>query len=302
MSIHHGARLLHLARPEVQVRARRFREHEVDASATTAGRDHNSQHLFVQIDGSCSFPSVAARLHGKLCENSFKTHLRGLPRGFLCKQYTVRAHVFLMRILSACESQPVVTVVQVHTATESSTDPTHRVAQESRSTLCVSCSKTATPHRAMSYVTLHLTTPSTCTPSLSSTLASSHGLHPPLSEHKPCGDPRPHLSGALAKPPSFTGYEPKQLAENQDHRQNTEDKQFAEHEDLRVKPLFFHQLSIASTYDSAESIVTLPSDTDLDDVQIRALLASPLYTQEREANADRSQVYHLSGNSCDISP
>ena len=42
----------------------------------------------------------------------------------MCKQYTVRAHVFLMFILPACLSQPVVTVVQV-TATLSRTDSTH---------------------------------------------------------------------------------------------------------------------------------------------------------------------------------
>ena len=50
--------------------------------------------------------------------------------------------------------------------------------------------------------------------------------------------------------------------------------------------------ALASTYDSAESIVTPPLDSDLDDEQIRVLLASPLYLQEREANAERSQVYH----------
>ena len=48
-----------------------------------------------------------------------------------CKQYTYRAPVFLMRILSACLSLLVVTVVQV-TATWSRTDLIHRVAQESR--------------------------------------------------------------------------------------------------------------------------------------------------------------------------
>ena len=74
-----------------------------------------------------------------------------------------------------------------------------------------------------------------------------------------------------------TGHEPKDLAEN---------------DDLCVKPLFFHRPSITSTYDSAESIATLPPESDLDDWQIRALLASPLYLQEREASADRSQVYH----------
>ena len=35
-----------------------------------------------------------------------------------------------------------------------------------------------------------------------------------------------------------------------------------------------------------------PLDSDLDDEQILALLASPLYLQEREASAERSQVYH----------
>ena len=38
--------------------------------------------------------------------------------------------------------------------------------------------------------------------------------------------------------------------------------------------------------------MTTPPDSDLDGEQIRALLASPLYLQDREANAERSQVYH----------
>ena len=58
-----------------------------------------------------------------------------------------------------------------------------------------------------------------------------------------------------------------------------------------VKPLFLHRPSITSTYDSAESIATPPPESDLDDEQIRALLASLLYLPEREASADRSQVY-----------
>ena len=62
---------------------------------------------------------------------------------------------------------------------------------------------------------------------------------------------------------SFT--EGKHLSEYQD---------LAEHEDLRIKSLFFHQPSMASTYDSAESIATPPRDSDLDNDQIRALLAS----------------------------
>ena len=58
----------------------------------------------------------------------------------------------------------------------------------------------------------------------------------------------------------------------------------------RVKPLFFHRQSVASTCDSAGGIATPPPE-DLDDEQNRALLASPLYMQEREAHADRTQVY-----------
>ena len=102
----------------------------------------------------------------------------------------------------------------------------------------------------------------------------------------------------MAEPPSITGHEPKQLAEHKDHGHLTEDNQIveyqdlAEHDNLRVKPLFFHPPSMTSTYDSAEGIVTTPPDSDLDEEQIRALLASPLYPQERVADAERSHVYH----------
>ena len=113
-----------------------------------------------------------------------------------------------MRILSACLSQPVVTVVQVHTAAWSRTDPRAPHGSRNHGAHCLmSCPKTFTLHRAMSLVTPHLTTPRTCTPSLSSTQSSSHVLHPHLSEHTPCGDLRPHLFGALAEPRPFTGYE-----------------------------------------------------------------------------------------------
>ena len=67
-----------------------------------------------------------------------------------------------------------------------------------------------------------------------------------------------------------------QLAEYKDHQLSTEDKQFSEHQDFA----------------ESESIVTPPPDSDLDEEQIRALLASPLYAQEREASTEISQVYH----------
>ena len=65
-----------------------------------------------------------------------------------------------------------------------------------------------------------------------------------------------------------TGYEPKHLAENKqltEDKRFAEDKDLAEHKDLRVKPLSFHQSITASTYDSGESIATLPPESDLDD-------------------------------------
>ena len=43
---------------------------------------------------------------------------------------------------------------------------------------------------------------------------------------------------------------------------------------------------------SSPSIGTPLPESDSDDEQLRALLASPLYLQEREAIAERSQVYH----------
>ena len=125
-----------------------------------------------------------------------KFNLLAIDRG--CKQHTVRAHVFLMLNLSACLSQPVVTVVQV-TATLSRTDSTH--TRGSRSTLFVSCPEQS--HLTAQCHTLHLAR-GTCTPSLSSTLSSSH---PFVSQLQPCADLRPPLSGALAEPPSFTEHD-----------------------------------------------------------------------------------------------
>ena len=49
----------------------------------------------------------------------------------------------------------------------------------------------------------------------------------------------------------------------------------------------------------ALSIVTV-QEADLDDEQIRALLASPLYLPEREASAERSQVHHSEKRRLDV--
>ena len=76
----------------------------------------------------------------------------------------------------------------------------------------------------------------------------------------PCHDPHRVSIGFLADVPPTTGHQPKDLAEN---------------DDVCVKPLFFHRPSTTSTYDSAESMETPPPESDLDEEQIRALLASP---------------------------
>ena len=75
----------------------------------------------------------------------------------------------------------------------SRTDLTHHAWLKNRGAHCLClCPKTFTLHRAMSYVTPHLMTPSTGTP-------SSLILNQSFSEHEPCGDLRPQLSGALAE-------------------------------------------------------------------------------------------------------
>ena len=68
-----------------------------------------------------------------------------------------------------------------------------------------------------------------------------------------------------------------------------EDNQITEIED-RIKTLSYNESLLSSTQDSIESIAA-PQEADLDDEHIRALLASPRYLLEREASAERSQVY-----------
>ena len=112
---------------------------------------------------------------------------------------------------------------------------------------------------------------SKCTPIRPSFLFPSHG-------DKPCDDLQNVSFSLIAEPHSPTGYEPNDLTEVDTS--------------VLVKPMFFHRPSMTSTYDSAESISTLPPESDLGDEQIRNMLASPLYFQEREASAD--QIMSLS--------
>ena len=51
------------------------------------------------------------------------------------------------------------------------------------------------------------------------------------------------------------------------------------------------QSPVHSDYDSAESI----ADSDFEDEQLRKVLASPLYIQEREGDFDSSRKHRVSG-------
>ena len=59
-----------------------------------------------------------------------------------------------------------------------------------------------------------------------------------------------------------------------------------------VKPMFFHRPSMTSSCVQLRALRLLPPESDLHDDQIRNMLTSPLYLQEREASADRPRVYH----------
>ena len=64
----------------------------------------------------------------------------------------------------------------------------------------------------------------------------------------------------------------------------------------QIMPLLFQRrTSRASTYHSGEDTAATPNDSEVDDSHIVGLLASPLYTQEREASADPSRIYHSNG-------
>ena len=61
--------------------------------------------------------------------------------------------------------------------------------------------------------------------------------------------------------------------------------------EIGVKSLSHNQSQMYSAYDSAESI----ADSDLEDEQLRKMLASPLYIQEREGDFDSSRKHRVSG-------
>ena len=149
----------------------------------------------------------------------------------------------------------------------------------------------STSSRSLSSTSLVLFSSTSPTPGLLSTHPSIH-----------CGDPR--QDGTSAEYQLLTGDEPKRVELNRTlfnlSNQEIDDQDDIEETDF--KPMSFSQSLIHSAYDSAESIAT-PPDSDLEDEQLRMVLASPLKTevsvkpdaecvQKREANAQRVQAYH----------
>ena len=68
----------------------------------------------------------------------------------------------------------------------------------------------------------------------------------------------------------------------------------------RSKPMFFHGPSMTSTCDSAESIATPPPKSDLDDEQIRNMLDSPLYFEEKQVPTDHEFVTPTEKTQCQV--
>ena len=192
-----------------------------------------------------------------------------------------------MRTLSACLSQPVVAIVLQVTDILSRIDFTHTRGSRLEH-IIVSCPKSS--HLIAQCHTLHLT----WALHLAHALLPWHKLpHFPRILFLVTFNPAPiyvNLSvvwfiGGTSHPWQVMSSKIIGISRKTSISLNT---RILPNTRIYVSNTFFHQ----PTYDSAERIATPPPDSDLDDDQIRALLASPLYLQEREANAERSQVYH----------
>ena len=144
--------------------------------------------------------------------------------------------------------------------------------------------------RAMSH-DLHSTSSILSSFSPSSTSPSSAGSGSRLITSRiHCADSRGRRGDGFTDPEPRTGYEPKRTVDNPFVKiPEIEDKG----KELKNGPFSLpdNQSLLSSTQGSIESLAT-PQEADLDDEQIRALLASPRYSTEREASAERSQSCH----------
>ena len=140
-------------------------------------------------------------------------------------------------------------------------------------------------------------TPNTSRSSLSPTspvLLSSSPPNPDLLSTYPLvhfDDPR--RDGTSTEFHSSTGYEPERIELNR-ILVNPQNQIIVDQDDIEalgVKPLSHSQSLIHSAYDSAESIAT-PPDSDLEDEQLRKMLASLVFFQERKENEGQTRAYY----------
>ena len=153
--------------------------------------------------------------------------------------------------------------------------------------------------RVMFHLAPHstLNTSTSSLPPTSLVLLSSSFPNPDLLSTCPffhCEDPR--QDGTSTEFHSSTGYEPNRIELNRDlvNPQNQIIDDQDDIEEFGVKPLFYSQSLTHSAYDSAEGIAT-PPDLDLEDEQLRKMLASPLYLREREENEGQARAHHSGG-------
>ena len=115
-----------------------------------------------------------------------------------------------------------------------------------------------------------------------------------------CEDPQ--HDGTSTEFHSSKVYEPKRIELNRIlvNPQNQKIDDQDDIEEIGVKPLSYSQSLIHSASDSAESTAT-PPDSDLEDEQLRKMLASPLYFQEREENEAQVRACHSERESSMVS-
>ena len=116
--------------------------------------------------------------------------------------------------------------------------------------------------------------PSLSTPSRTSSTSPTTWT-PTVNYEQTCAPLQVQSIGSMADMDAPTGYEP---------------NQFTETTAVDPSQSFFHELNMIYGY--AESVELPPLDLKISDEQSTELLGSPLFSQEREASADRSQVYH----------
>ena len=131
------------------------------------------------------------------------------------------------------------------------------------------------PHSTLNTST---SSPSSTSPVLHSSTSPTPDL---LSTHPFTHCKHPRQGGTSTEYQPLTGYEPRRVELNRTPVQPIKSGNFDDQDDvgeIGVKPLSYSQSLIHSAYDSAESIA-IPPDSELEDEQLRKMLASPLCTE-----------------------